>query len=59
MTHTYVKMYMDIYYKYGKDSTELRKFKEYSATYRNKTNTMVKIYKIIMEKAWQMAHPVI
>ena len=51
MTHTYVKMYMDIYYKYGKDSTELRKFKEYSAIYQNKTNTMVKIYKNIMKKA--------
>jgi hypothetical protein len=51
MTHTYVEMYMNIYYKYGKDSAELRKFKEYSAIYQNKTNTMIKIYKNIMKKA--------
>ena len=56
---TNVEMYMNIYKKYGKDSMELNHFKNCFAVYKNQEKTLVRIYKIIMEKGWQMAHPVI
>lgn len=46
---TNVEMYMNIYKKYGKNSTELARFKHYSAIYRNQEKTLVRIYKIIMK----------
>ena len=48
---TNVEMYMNIYKKYGKNSMELNHFKNCFAVYKNQEKTLVRIYKIIMEKA--------
>lgn len=51
MTYTYLEMYTNILRKFGRDSKELQKYKEYYSMYSNNKKIMIKIYKIIIEKA--------
>jgi hypothetical protein len=46
---TFLKMYMDIYNKYGKDSKELKRFKDIYGRYPNHYNTLYRVYLIIMK----------
>lgn len=47
---TYLEMYLTLLEKYGEDSPELRKYKEFLAIYIQNRKIMQKIYKILMEQ---------
>ena len=41
---TFLKMYMDIYNKYGKDSKEMKYFKDIYGRYPNHYKTLYRVY---------------
>ena len=47
---TFVKMYMDIYEKYGAKSSEMTRYKEAFIMYKNKPHIMERVYRAIMSK---------
>lgn len=47
---TFLKMYENITKKFGKDSDEMKKFKEYYMQYQDKPHVVRRIYLNIMSK---------
>lgn len=47
---TFVKMYMDIYEKYGVNSPEMIRYKEAFIMYKNKPHVVERVYRAIMNK---------
>lgn len=47
---TYTEMYLSLLEKYGEDSPQLKKYKEYLAIYIQNRKIMQKIYKILIEQ---------
>ena len=47
---TFVKMYMDIYEKYGAKSPEMTRYKEAFIMYKNKPHVVERVYRAIMSK---------
>jgi hypothetical protein len=47
---TFVKMYMDIYEKYGANSPEMIRYKEAFIMYKNKPHVVERVYRAIMSK---------
>ncbi len=47
---TFVKMYMDIYEKYGANSPEMVRYKEAFIMYKNKPHVVERVYRAIMSK---------
>lgn len=47
---TFVKMYMDIYEKYGAKSSEMTRYKEVFIMYKNKPHIVERVYRAIMNK---------
>ena len=47
---TFLEMYQNIAKKFGKDSEEMRAFKEYYMYFQDKPNVVRRIYKMIMYK---------
>lgn len=47
---TFVKMYMDIYEKYGAKSPEMARYKEAFIMYKNKPHIVERVYRAIMNK---------
>lgn len=47
---TFVKMYMDIYEKYGTNSPEMTRYKEAFIMYKNKPHIVERVYRAIMNK---------
>ena len=47
---TFVKMYMDIYEKYGANSPEMIRYKEAFIMYKNKPHVVERVYRAIMNK---------
>jgi hypothetical protein len=47
---TFVKMYMDIYEKYGAKSPEMARYKEAFIIYKNKPHIVERVYRAIMNK---------
>ena len=57
--YTFVEMYMNIYNRYGKNSPELKKYKLCQSMWYAKKYLVVRMYKIIMNKGWQINQSVI
>ena len=47
---TFLEMYLNISIKYGKDSQQLKTFKDYYMYFRDKPNVVRRVYKMIMDK---------
>lgn len=47
---TFLEMYLNISKKYGKDSQQLKTFKDYYMYFRDKPNVVQRVYKMIMDK---------
>lgn len=47
---TYVRMYLDILNKYGKDSKEMKLYPDTYIYFRENKKVVYKVYKIIMKK---------
>lgn len=47
---TFLEMYLNISKKYGKDSQQLKTFKDYYMYFRDKPNVVQRVYKMIMYK---------
>ena len=47
---TFLEMYQNIAKKFGKDSEEMRAFKEYYMYFQDKPNVVRRVYKMIMDK---------
>lgn len=49
---TFLEMYKNIVKKFGKDSIEMKKFKEYYMRYQDKPHVVRRIYLNMMGKLW-------
>ena len=47
---TFLEMYKNIAKKYGKDSLQLKTFKDYCMYFQDKPNVVRRVYKMIMYK---------